>query len=299
MYPVCKWLEGLRLARSVAVFVCLSIVTIVGGLFCLILLWQLRMFSQDAPAIFKSLYEKLDEANKWLAYNVGITKDMQSNWIVKIGEYVAVFLQSTFHATINTIFILFLTPVYTALILYHRKIFVRYLKLVVPVKYRLLIDSVLQQIIQTYFHYIKGMLLVYILVGILNSVGLLLLGVKHAILFGMMCAFMTAIPYFGIIISALLPISVVWIDTGNAWYPLGVIAVFSIVQYIEANVIYPKIVGTQLNVSTLAMLVAIIAGGAIWGAAGMILFIPCLAILKIISDNVEEWKPVNLLLSRN
>jgi predicted PurR-regulated permease PerM len=53
-----------------------------------------------------------------------------------------------------------------------------------------------------------------------------------------------------------------------------------------------------LEVSTLAMLVAVIAGGIIWGVAGMILFIPFLAILKIISDHIKEWKPLNVLLSR-
>jgi len=117
-------------------------------------------------------------------------------------------------------------------------------------------------------------------------------------LYGMLCAVMTIIPYIGIFISALLPISVIWMDTGNILYPLGVIAVFTFVQYLEANVIFPKVVGTQLQVSTLAMLVAIIAGGIVWGVAGMVLFIPFVAILKILSDNIEELKPLNLLLSR-
>jgi predicted PurR-regulated permease PerM len=142
------------------------------------------------------------------------------------------------------------------------------------------------------------MLLVYLIVGILNSIGLLALGVNHAVLFGMLCAIMTIIPYIGIVISALLPISVVWMQTENIWYPVGVVGVFSFVQYLEANVIFPKVVGTQLHVSTLSMLVAILAGGIIWGTIGMVLFIPFVAILKIISDHIEEWKPINLLLSR-
>jgi predicted PurR-regulated permease PerM len=188
--------------------------------------------------------------------------------------------------------------VYTALFMYHRKVLVQYLKLITPDKYQQHLDNILQQTIHTYFNYIKGMVLVYIIVGILNSIGLYALGVNNALLFGMLCAIMTIIPYAGIFISALLPISVVWMQTGNIWYPIGVIAVFSVVQYLEANVIFPKVVGTQLNVSTLAMLVAIIAGGIIWGVAGMVLFIPFVAILKIISDNIEEWKPLNLLLGR-
>src|SRR5436189_4895423 len=105
------------------------------------------------------------------------------------------------------------------------------------------------------------MIAVYIIVGILNSIGLFVLGVDHALLFGMLCAIMTIFPYVGSFVSALLPISVVWLETGNIWYPLGVIAVFGFVQYLRANVIFPKVVGTQLHVSTLAMTVAIVAGG--------------------------------------
>jgi predicted PurR-regulated permease PerM len=73
---------------------------------------------------------------------------------------------------------------------------------------------------------------------------------------------------------------------------------FTFVQYLEANIIYPKAVGSQLHVSTFAMLAAMIAGGIIWGVAGMVLFIPFVAILKIASDHIAEWKPLNLLLSR-
>ena len=77
-----------------------------------------------------------------------------------------------------------------------------------------------------------------------------------------------------------------------------VVGIFSFVQYLEANLIFPKVVGFQLNVSTMAMLVAIILGGMVWGVAGMVLFIPMVAILKIISTHIVSWKPFNLLLSR-
>jgi predicted PurR-regulated permease PerM len=63
-------------------------------------------------------------------------------------------------------------------------------------------------------------------------------------------------------------------------------------------VIIPKIVGQQLNVSTWAILVALLAGGIIWGVSGMVIFMPFVAILKIISGHIDEWKPLNILLSR-
>ncbi len=109
---------------------------------------------------------------------------------------------------------------------------------------------------------------------------------------------MTIVPYIGIIASALLPISVAWITKDSIWYPLGVIAVFGFVQYLEANIIFPRVVAEQLNVSTWATLVAVIAGGILWGVNGMILFIPFVAILKMISDFMPEWEALNVLLRR-
>ena len=299
MYPVCKWLEIHGWNKSFAIAICLLMVTILITIVSGIFVWQLKVLSKDVPAIFNKLETVILKLQTWAVENVGIRIDMKKNWSEKFTGIIGGFLKSTVQTTANSLFILFLIPVYTTLFMYHRKVFVQYLKLITPAKYHYQLNTILQKTINTYFNYIKGMILVYLIVGILNSIGLLVLGVDNAILFGMLCALMTIIPYIGIFVSALLPISVVWLETGNILYPLGVVAIFSFVQYLEANVIFPRVVGTQLNVSTLAMLVAVIAGGIIWGVAGMVLFIPFVAILKIISDHIEEWKPINLLLNRD
>lgn len=298
MYPICKWLERHGWSRPLAITACLLIVALLLAGLLLLLVWQVKTFSKDVPEILNRLESVIHQFQKWLTANFGAANNIQYNWGEKLTGAIGTALQSTLETTLNTLFILFLTPVYTALFMYHRKVFVQYLQSITPAKYQHQLDAILQQTIHTYFNYIKGMVLVYLFVGILNSVGLLALGVKHAVLFGMLCAIMTIIPYIGIFVSALLPISVVWMDTGNIWYPIGVVAVFSFVQYLEANVIFPKVVGTQLNVSTFAMLVAIIAGGIIWGVSGMVLFIPFVAILKIATENIEEWQPLNKLLGR-
>ncbi len=297
MYPICKWLEIHGWSKTFAITVCLLIVSILFTALFTLMIWQVKMFSKDVPSIITKLEEVLKGLKEWIISNTGIT-DFKNKWEENISASIGNIIKTTVQTTVNTIFMLFLIPVFTALFMYHRKIFVSFLKSITPVKYQHQLDTILQETIHTYFNYIKGMILVYLIVGILNSIGLFGLGVKHAVLFGMLCAIMTIIPYIGTIISSLLPISMVWMQTGNIWYPIGVIGIFSFVQYLEANVIYPKVVGTQLHVSTFAMLVAMILGGIIWEVAGMVLFIPLVAILKIVSDNIEEWKPLNLLLSR-
>jgi predicted PurR-regulated permease PerM len=230
MYPVCKWLETHNLNKTMAITVCLLIVTLVIAALLALLVWQLKVFSKDAPLLLNRLESTLQDFHQWLNENTRINMNLQDTGNEKITAALGNLLQSGFQGTVNTLFIMFLTPVYTALFMYHRRILVQYLKLVTPGRYQHQLDMILKQTIHTYFNYIKGMTLVYLIVGILNSIGLLALGVNHAILFGMLCAIMTIIPYIGIFISAMLPISVIWLETGNVWYPFGVVAVFSFVQ---------------------------------------------------------------------
>lgn len=182
------------------------------------------------------------------------------------------------------------------LILYYRGMLVKFVGSFLGAKYKENLSVILSETITVYFNYIKGMMLVYFIVGVLNSIGLLILGVEHAIMFGMASALMTIIPYIGILISSILPISMVWIDKGNILYPLGVMGVFSIVQFLEGNIISPYIVGKQLGINAFVSITAIFLGGLIWGFSGMILFLPFVAILKIISGHVDTLKPIHLFL---
>lgn len=100
------------------------------------------------------------------------------------------------------------------------------------------IRDILNETVHSYYNFIKGMMLVYLIVGTLNSIGLLILGIPHAILFGFIASVLTFIPYVGIMVASLLPISVAWITYDSIWYPIGVIAIFAFVQYLEANIIF-------------------------------------------------------------
>ncbi|MFV8361078.1 hypothetical protein [Flavobacterium sp. LS1P3] len=75
-------------------------------------------------------------------------------------------------------------------------------------------------------------------------------------------------------ISSLLPIAVSWITYNSIWYPLAVIAFFSVVQALEAFIIFSFAVGSRLKKNTLVIIIVVIVGGILWGAAGIILFIP-------------------------
>jgi predicted PurR-regulated permease PerM len=181
-------------------------------------------------------------------------------------------------------------------LLYHRHLLAVVLYQLFPSYKKETIHEILIETIHEYYNFIKGMGLVYLIVGLLNSIGLLIIGVPHPFLFGFIASILTFIPYVGIIISSLLPITVSWVTFNSIWYPIGVVLVFTIVQLLEAYIIFPMAVGNRLKINTLVIIVVIILGGIIWGAVGMILFIPFTSILKLIADRTESLKTVSLLL---
>lgn len=302
MYPLCLWLEQHGIRKYFAIAICIAIILCLFVSFVYLLGWQLQLFKQDMPGLSQKLRIALSEVQISLQQDFNLSAKMQDEWIhnflLNSGDKIAVIINRTFSATVDTLFMLFLAPIYAILFLYHRAVFVEVLILLSGRHNEVKLRLILQRVIFTYSSFIKGMVMVYLVVGILNSIGLAALGIKHAILFGMLTAIMTIIPYVGIIISALLPISVAIITKDSIWHPIGVVAVFAFVQYLEANVIFPKVVGRQLNLSTWATLVAIVTGGIIWGVAGMILFVPLIAILKIIAQHLPGWGPLYMLLTR-
>jgi len=192
--------------------------------------------------------------------------------------------------------LLVLIPIYSILILVYRDQWMKVLYRLFPSEEKSTIRNLISLTVNAYYRFIGGMAIVYLLVGILNSIGLLVLGVPHAILFGFIASVLTFIPYVGIMVGAILPIALAWITYDSIWYPLGVVLMFAFVQYLEANVIFPFAVSQRLNVNTLVMLLAIFTGGVLWGVAGMILFVPLLGVVKLIADHNPKLLSISIIL---
>lgn len=302
LFPICKRLEKNKWPRGIAIAAALLIVVLIFIALLCLLLWQLNYLKNDLPVLLQKIQQALHEMQQWVNGKIGVVLNVETDWMENAarnsGSSVGDLIKAVVKNMGSFLFSLFIIPGFTALFLYHREHFVLFIKSLIDEKHHPRLHVILHEASYAYHQYIVGLLKVYLIVGTLNSIGLLLLGVEHAILFGMLTAFMTMIPYIGIIISSLLPITVAWITTNSFFYPLAIVGIFTFVQYLENAVIFPKVVGRQMNVSTWAILVALLAGGILWGVSGMVLFMPFVAILKIVSSHIEEWKPLNIILSR-
>jgi predicted PurR-regulated permease PerM len=145
--------------------------------------------------------------------------------------------------------------------------------------------------------YLVGLLFVIFIIAVLNTTGLLLLDIRLAIPLGIFSALLTVIPYIGVVIGAAMPTLVALLTKDSLWYPVGVIGVYSFVQFLEGNFITPKIVGSKVDINPLAAIIGLVAGGMLWGIVGMILAIPFIGILKVICEEVPDLRPFAILLN--
>jgi predicted PurR-regulated permease PerM len=300
LYPISHWMEEKGLPRSLAIMTSLLILISLITLILVLLTSQLIQFSSELPALREKLMLTWSEFQSFVNRKTGYTIDMQNRWMNKTlfdsSENILPFLRNFLYGSIVNIILFILIPILAALLLYSRE---HWLSAIVSIFNRTPaeeIHRILRETIRAYYNFIKGMGIVYLTVGILNSIGLLILGISHPFLFGFMASILTFIPYVGIVVASLLPITISWMEYDSIWYPVGVIALFTFVQYLEANLIFPLAVSSKLNINPFMTIIAILTGGLFWGASGMILFVPFAAILKLISEHSKKWKTIGLIL---
>ncbi len=300
LYPVCAWLEKHHWGRAMAIILCIAVLSVFVVAILSLFFQQIVNFSGEWPVFKNKLLSSLQELSQFFNYKFGVTKETQDQILKDMFDNSASgilpFLQNTIYSSGIFLAYAIMIPFFTALILYNRKTLVEVLYSFFSTNKRGMIQEIIHQTVHTYYSFVKGVSIVYLIVGSLNSIGLLLLGIPHPFLFGFIASVLTFIPYVGIITASLLPITIAWLTTDSYWYPLGVVFVFVIVQYLEANFIFPYAVGSRLKINTLVTIMAIIIGGILWGAAGMILFVPFVAILKLIADHVPEWRSLSMFL---
>lgn len=138
----------------------------------------------------------------------------------------------------------------------------------------------------TFTNFISGQFIEALILGFLCMVGMLILGIPHAVTIGVMIAFTALIPIVGAIIGTvigailILPISPI---------KAVVFVIFLLIlQQIEGNIIYPKVVGSSVGLPGIWVLVAISIGGSLWGLVGILLSVPLFSVIyAVLGENVN------------
>lgn len=191
---------------------------------------------------------------------------------------------------------LILIPIYMFFFLYFRRFFRNFAYQLFSSTSKSFINNIIMKIYKVQQNYLFGLVKVMLIVGVLNSIGLLALGIEKAIFFGFLAALLLFIPYVGVIIGSLLPALVALATKDSYFYALGTISIFAFIQFIEGYFITPKIIGSNVSVNSFIAILALLAFAMLWGIPGMIIALPITASLKIIFDNSSNYKAFGFLI---
>lgn len=287
------------LASSIAVFFFVSI--IIGIL--VFLSYEISDIADDFAAIRKNINLLIVDIQKYIRANFHVSIWEQRKYMEEVTEDSVEKGKETIGTALisvtDTLLDLVLIPIYTFLILIYRTHFKLFLAKLFKKEYHANLQEILAQIKASVRSYLSGLIFEMIAVSALTSLGLYLIGVKYAILLGVITGILNLVPYVGILVAGGLTILASLTGTPEASMIIGVIVVNILVQIIDNNILVPLIINTKVQINAFVSIVGIIIGGQIAGIAGMFLAIPILAILKIVFDRIESAEPWGYLMGDN
>jgi len=281
-----------RIPKVVAIILAILTATLVAAGIVIFISSQLASFSELAPQLQKRGTEILQQVTGWIASTFNVKEEVQMQKLNEAMQSGQAYIGQTLSTVMGIIGVVVLLPIYAFLILYYKPLFLSFFYEIFEHKHVEKVTEVLNETKAAIQRYIQGLLIEMVIVAAMNSVALLLLGVKYAILLGIIGALLNLIPYIGGLVAIALPVlmSIVTGDDGFTT-PLLIIAAYSLIQFIDNNIIVPKVVSSKVEVNAFFSIVIVLLGGALWGVSGMFLSIPFIAICKIVFDRIDALQP--------
>ena len=300
LLPLAIFLENkCRLKRSMASIVSVLLMIAFISAILYFLFTQLTDLWTDWPLLKKQAETSFHDVQMWISRTFHVNTKKQITYLQNSATSAlatsATVLGATLMTLSSTVLFLSFLLLFTFFILNYRKILMRFLTSVFAEEHTEKVSDIVQKIQYIIKKYITGLFLQMIIVTSLMMFVLWILGVRYAILLGLIAGIFNIIPYIGIF-SALLISVIITFATAGAAKMLLVMAVFAGVHAIDGNILMPLVVGSKVKINALFAFIGIVIGEMIWGISGMFLCIPYLAMLKIIFDRVDQLKPWGILL---
>jgi len=298
--PVIKRFELWKMNRVMSILLALLIVTIfLAGLITLIT-FQIIEFSDSLAGLTDKFKISSYAGIHFIEGITGISEERQTEYIKNglktLFETGGELTSSMADATMGTLIFLGLLPIFIFFMLYYKEMYKTFLEKTFPKNRNSDIHIVVKRVQRVTQNYLVGLFSVIGIMAVLNAIGLLIIGLDHALFFAVFASFLTIIPFVGSILGMLPAVLYAFLFGDSLLLPVLVIAVFTIVQAIESILLTPKIVGSRVSINPFVAIIVLLIGAEIWGIAGMILFIPLMGILRVGFSQVKELEPYGYLL---
>lgn len=302
LFPLSLKLQRYNLKKSTAALVSILLLLAALVLLSSLVYYQGKNLQADLPNLEQKVEERTERL-QWLLYKTTDISENEQEEIIEekkpdIAKAVFKSLRDLFVQGLSILLFVFIVLTYTFFFLiYQQKIqnfFIR-LHLFENQKESMVMLARMSRIVH---NYLKGTLTVITVLAVVYALGFWAIGIEHAVLFALITALLRIVPYFGSYLGIALPIAFAILTKDSFWYPLLVLLFFMVTQLIEANLLTPYITGSRVKLNPLATIMVILLGNLLWGVAGMILFVPLVASMKVIFDEIPQLHPYGYILGK-
>lgn len=301
LLPVVDLLKRIKIPHVVAVMIVMLIAVGIITLLVILLFGQISDFASAAPLYKEKVVETINNLqhsfSSYLKYLPGDLSDPQKiDLDMKQVQNVTGYFFKGIGSVTSSLARLFLIFFLTMFMLIDSDIFTRKLKSVFGSKQSETTEQIFNEINKQLKGFIRVKFSVVIGLTIVVTIGLLIFNVRYAYIWGPLVGILNLVPYLGALISAIPPIVVAGIQHNSVLYMFWVAIFFLVVQFIEANIITPKLTSDSVDLNTTAVLVSVMYWAWLWGFIGIVLAVPITVAVKIVCDHVEALKPIGMML---
>ena len=300
LLPVFRFLRSKKFPEFLAIFLPILLV----GVFISILVWffsdQIGRLAADFPEIKKNISSHLSNLSSWINRKTDFSTQEQLKFLNdqsnKLFNY-AGSIASGAAGSLTSVFVFIgLVPIYIYLFLSYKNLLIRFVYLWFEHAQHKKVMEAMKESELIIKSYLIGLLIQIAYITILLGGILLLFGIKHAILIGVIFAILNLIPYVGALIGNVLGVLLTLTSSQEIWPIFTVLGIIAFVQFLDNNILMPRIVGSKVKINALAAIIGIFIAGSLTGVSGMFLALPMIAVMKIIFDRSEMFKPWGVLL---
>ena len=296
LLPVHRFFMRRKVPETLSIFISLLVMIIVVGLLIWFFSAQISRLVSDFPQIKENVQAHINSIGHWIETTTGFSTAQQTKLIndqnAKVMNYAGSALGGAASSISGILVFIGLLPIYIFLMLFYKNLLLRFIFLWFPPENHAKVEDVMRETEVIIKSYLGGLLIQISYITVLLGGILLLFGIKHAILIGAIFAILNLIPYVGALIGNLIGV-VLTVSTTQEITPIFIVlGTIAFVQFLDNNILMPRIVGSKVKINALATIVGVIVAGALAGVSGMFLSLPVIAVMKIVFDrtnNLKQW----------
>lgn len=308
--PFADRLERLGLSRSLSTTLITGAFFLALSMIVLLLLpplaAQTAALAGDLPNYVEGLRDRLLPLLTSLVERFSFATDLSAEGLIKdqASQAVGVLMRSVTGllqsgvALLNLVALIFVTPIVTFYMLRDWDKMIAIIRGLVPPKQQFVFDQLGREVDEVLAGFVRGAGLVCSFLALFYAAGLWLIDLKYGLIIGLLTGFFSFIPFIGMALGGAVGISVAAFQFQDFWMVLAVIGIFALGQFIEGNLISPRLVGSRIRLHPVWMIFSVLAGTALFGIFGTFLAVPVAAVLGVlIRFGVRQYRQSELYAS--